>query len=308
MTYIGRFAPSPTGPLHFGSLVAALASYLDARHHKGTWLLRIEDLDPPRESSTAPDEIMAQLRALGLTWDGEVLYQSTRLDAYAAALKSLDDRHLTYPCTCTRKSVSVVYPGTCRNRKYSQTPEPYAVRLRAVQPGTHQEICFADECFGDMKFNLARDLGDFIIRRKDSLFAYQLAVVVDDAWQGVNKIVRGADLLDSTPRQLALYQALNLPPPDYLHIPIITDAEGHKLSKQACAPPVTVQAGTPEEDKLGQLRAALRMLGQPEQPQAQGTAELLEKAARDWLPERIPRQRTLTTVFSESVFQATFLK
>ena len=293
MTYIGRFAPSPTGPLHFGSLVAALASYLDAKHHNGTWLLRIEDLDPPRETRTAPGEIMAQLRAFGMHWDGDVLFQSTRLDAYTATLRLLMARQLTYPCTCTRKSVSVVYPGTCRDRQYDQTAEPYSIRLKAVTPDTQDEISFTDECFGELKFNLARDLGDFIIRRKDLLYAYQLAVVVDDDWQGVNKVVRGADLLDSTPRQIAVYQALQRPPPAYLHIPVVTGADGHKLSKQSFAPPVAFCNDGSQAGRIDKLRAALKLLGQTTQPQAKTTANLLRDAARDWQAAAIPRLKTL---------------
>ena len=279
MSYTGRFAPSPTGPLHFGSLAAALASFLDAKHHGGAWLLRIEDLDPPRESATAPAEIMEQLRALRLHWDGDVLFQSSRLDAYAGALDSLLAKGRVFPCTCTRKATPPVYPGTCRHRRFEETREDYAVRLRLGD----QPLGFDDRVFGLQSWEPGVDIGDVIIKRKDGLFAYQLAVVVDDDYQCVNQVVRGSDLLDSTPWQLALIDALDISRPIYLHIPVLTDAGGSKLSKQSHAKPLETS------DPLSLLRAALKALGQPDCPQATSSETLLEQASRQWQVERIPR-------------------
>ena len=277
MNYIGRFAPSPTGPLHFGSLVAALASFLDARNAGGLWLLRIEDLDPPRESSHAPREIMSQLSALGLTWDKDVLYQSSRLEAYEETLNRLHSHGFAYPCTCSRKSVPRVYPGTCRQRKIAGTEE-YSIRLRVDA----EAMEFTDRLFGLQRWSFGKEVGDFIIKRKDGLHAYQLAVVVDDNFQRVNNIVRGIDLLDSTPRQLALYKLLQLSPPDYLHIPIIVDQSGEKLSKQAHAKPID----TSSPQSL--IREALIALGQETHKGVAGLGDLLERAIAAWQIERIP--------------------
>jgi len=279
MAYVGRFAPSPTGPLHFGSLVAALASFLDARHAGGTWLLRVEDLDPPRESEAAPDEIMSQLVGLGLHWDRDVLYQSTRLEAYEHSLTKLKDLGRAYPCTCTRKATPPVYQGTCRGNQFSEVSEAFSVRLLL-----HEEaIGFHDRVFGEQIWQPDSQVGDFIIKRKDGLFAYQLAVVVDDDFQNVNQIVRGFDLLDSTPRQLALYDALRIEEPGYLHIPILVDKSGDKLSKQAHARPIGI------EDPMHQLRSALEALGQDPHTGVDTVADLLERAAKAWQTSRIPQ-------------------
>ena len=280
MGYVGRFAPSPTGPLHFGSLVAAVASYLDARHAGGKWLLRIEDLDPPRESKTAPAEIIEQLTRLGMAWDEPVYYQGSRDDVYQATIQSLQSRELVYPCLCTRKQTPPVYPGTCRNRKFGETTDDDAIRLK-LRSGS---IEFVDRVFGRQNWNLNDEVGDFIIRRKDGLFAYQLAVVVDDIGQGINQIVRGADLLDSTPKQLALYETLDHPKPAFLHIPILVDGSGSKLSKQSHAKPLAL------DNPLDALRAALIELGQDPQQQSQNSSELLARAVREWQPDLIPRQ------------------
>ena len=284
MNYIGRFAPSPTGPLHFGSLVAALASFLDARNAGGTWLLRIEDLDPPRESRAAPKEIMAQLAALGLTWDNNVLYQSSRLLNYREVLQLLIEAGLVYPCICTRKSVPPVYPGTCRGRKFSDAQNEHAIRLRVEAAN----IGFTDSVFGQKNWQIADQIGDFIVRRKDGLFAYQLAVVIDDDFQGVTRIVRGADLLDSTPRQLALYHALNLRPPAYLHIPILVDRSGDKLSKQTHAKPIDIS------DPVRLLRQALIALGQDPQNGTASLTYLLSRAIQAWQIDRIPMEIRLS--------------
>ncbi|MGV0035241.1 MAG: tRNA glutamyl-Q(34) synthetase GluQRS [Candidatus Azotimanducaceae bacterium WSBS_2022_MAG_OTU7] len=276
MDYVGRFAPSPTGPLHYGSLVAALASFLDARHAGGKWLLRIEDLDPPRESIDAPQEITRQLLAFGLNWDLEVLYQSTRLKSYDSALESIHG--FTFHCTCSRKAVPEIYPGTCRTRKHLMPGEAYAVRLRVPS----HSVTINDRCLGLQTWDLGKDVGDFIIKRKDGLHAYQLAVVVDDIHYSVSHIVRGNDLLDSTPRQLALYERLKVAPPEYLHIPVIVDGSGNKLSKQAHAKPVDTS------DALTTIRCALSALGQNTHDHALSINELLEKAASSWNPAAIP--------------------
>lgn len=268
--YVGRFAPSPTGPLHYGSLVAAVASYLDARHHNGRWLLRIEDLDPPRESAAAPDEIMRQLEAYALHWDGDVLYQSTRLGAYDEALSKIN-AHL-FRCRCTRKATPTVYPGTCRGENIPDlNHEPTAIRFRVPET----TLLIDDVICGKSTWNMTEEVGDFIIKRKDGLFAYQLAVVVDDIYQSVSHIVRGRDLLESTPRQLALYDALGSTHPVYAHLPIIVDSANVKLSKQAHA------AALPTSDPVSVLAKVLNQLGQPAVC-ADTAEELLDQAIQNW--------------------------
>ncbi|MBO6658385.1 MAG: tRNA glutamyl-Q(34) synthetase GluQRS [Pseudomonadales bacterium] len=268
--YIGRFAPSPTGPLHYGSLVSAVASFLDAKHNQGLWLLRIEDLDPPRESEKAPSEIMRQLEAYSLEWDGEVLHQSTRLDDYREALSSI--REHTFACTCTRKSTPTVYPGTCRDKAVQETKDqPVAIRLRVPD----EALEFEDLVCGTLSWSLEQEVGDFIIRRKDGLFAYQLAVVVDDIYQNITHIVRGRDLLDSTPRQLALYRTLGHDIPTYAHLPIVVDRHQVKLSKQAHARAI------PTKDPLSILKIVLSQLGQ-QVPHADTVSDLLKAAIQNW--------------------------
>lgn len=291
MQTIGRFAPSPTGSLHFGSLVAATASYLAARTENGRWLLRIEDLDKPREQPGAADHIIQTLAAFGFEWDGEILYQSRRLAAYQAALSALTPH--TYPCTCSRKAMQqaghygnlgLIYAGTCRSQTQSPTTQQYAIRLR-----THDEpVCFHDAIQGDYCQRLASELGDFVIRRADGLFAYQLAVVVDDAFQGVNQIVRGADLLDNTPRQLYLQHLLGFAQPRYAHVPLAVSSDGQKLSKQNLAPAISTAQG------LQTLTAALRFLGQ-NPPPAHAFAsftELWDWAIAHWCTGQVPRVTT----------------
>ena len=250
--YIGRFAPSPTGPLHFGSLVAAVASYLDARAHGGQWLVRMEDVDTPRCVPGVDADILRTLEAFGFEWNGSVLYQTARIQAYREALDRLRREGRAYPCSCSRKEIgNPVYPGTCRSGPVD-LGKPLAWRVR-VDPAV---VLFEDRALGIQQQNLAEEVGDFVALRSDGLFAYQLAVVVDDAAQGVTDVVRGADLLDSTPRQIWLQKLLGFPVPRYLHVPVATNAAGEKLSKQTLAPPLNVaDAGT-------QLRAALRFLGQ----------------------------------------------
>ena len=291
MPYIGRFAPSPTGPLHFGSLVAALASWLDARVARGTWLLRIEDLDKPRETAGAADTILRQLEALGLRWDGAVLYQSTRIACYEAALERLAARGATYACGCTRSEIADsalamdgarIYPGTCR----AGLPRGKPARTTRVRT-TAQPVRFVDRVQGEFVQSLERDVGDFVLRRADGPIAYQLAVVVDDAEQGVTDVVRGADLLDSTARQIWLQRLLTYPTPRYLHVPIAVNAAGEKLSKQSGARPVESGAAATS------LARALAFLGQPAPP-GLGAGELLQWAVANWDVARIPALRTLT--------------
>ena len=277
--YVGRFAPSPTGPLHFGSLVAALASYMEARSEKGKWLVRMEDLDRPREQPGAADAILRALDAFGLQWDGTVMYQSQRSAAYRAALDKLQAQ--TYPCACTRSEIADsalaidgarVYGGTCRN---GLAPGKTA---RAVRVRAQGEIGFVDRVQGRQSQRLERDVGDFILWRADGQFAYQLAVVVDDAEQGVTDVVRGADLLDSTARQIHLQRLLGYPTPRYLHVPVATNAAGEKLSKQTGAEPV-------DAARRGEtLRRAFAFLGQT-------PTDDLAEGLRGWDAKRIPSRR-----------------
>lgn len=275
--YRGRFAPSPTGPLHFGSLAAALGSWLDARSQRGEWLLRMDDLDRPREMPGAADAILATLDACGLEWDGSVLYQSTRDAVYAAALAQLLRDELVFPCTCTRKEIAdsalrpdgeSIYPGTCRNGIASGRVAR-AWRLRVGET----VIATEDAIQGRLGQDLENEIGDFVVKRADGLFAYQLAVVVDDAEQGITDIVRGADLLDSTPRQIYIQRLLGLHTPRYAHLPVAVNARGEKLSKQTLA--IAVNAG----DAASAMTMALRFLGQ--QPPA-GLARATPREVLDW--------------------------
>jgi glutamyl-Q tRNA(Asp) synthetase len=291
--YRGRFAPSPTGPLHFGSLVAALGSYLDARAQGGEWLVRIEDLDPPRARPGAAAGILRALEALGLRWDGAVVRQSERGAAYAAALAALDRDGATYPCACSRREIGDaalagaeggrVYPGTCRNG----LPAGRVARATRVRVGD-TEIEVDDALQGRLRQRLAGEVGDFVLRRADGPFAYQLAVVVDDAAQGITDVVRGADLLDSTPRQILLQRLLGVPTPRYAHLPVATDAAGEKLSKQTRAAPIDLARPG------AALVAALRFLGQRADARLADAppAELLAVAASRWDRATIPRVRT----------------
>ena len=285
-TYIGRFAPTPSGHLHFGSLVAALASYLDARAHHGRWLMRMEDLDPPREEPGAQAAILHALESYGFEWDGELVRQSERHDAYAKVLNDMFNHGLAYACTCSRKQLEPyngVYPGLCRNAVHAQ--QDAAIRLRVPELEYH----FIDRVQGEFRQHLGRDAGDFIIRRRDGLYAYQLAVVLDDAWQGITDIVRGADLLDSTPRQLYLQELLGLRQPRYLHVPLIVQPDGNKLGKSYRSAPLTADQATPL------LLRALRALGQQTDTQLLHASprELLDWGIAHWDATRIPRTLTL---------------
>ena len=240
--YRGRFAPSPTGPLHFGSLVAAVGSYLDAKHHQGKWLVRIEDLDTPRVVKGAADDILCTLEVYGLHWDEDIIYQSQRTAAYEEAFHRLEEAGKVYPCACSRKEIAdsalqhgdeLVYPGTCSNGiAQGKTARAWRVRVNDAT------INFTDRLQGNISQDLAAEAGDFVVLRADGLFAYQLAVVVDDAAQGITDVVRGADLLNSTPRQIYLQRQLGLATLAYMHLPVAVNAQGEKLSKQTLARPV----------------------------------------------------------------------
>ncbi len=284
--YIGRFAPTPSGFLHFGSLVAALASWLDARAVSGRWLLRMEDTDPPREMPGARDAILQTLERYGLEWDGEVVFQSQRHDAYAAVVDRLFNMGLAYACTCSRKQLegyNGIYPGFCRNAGHAR--EGAAIRLRVPE----LIYRFTDRVQGEFQQHLGREVGDFVIQRRDGLYAYQLAVVLDDAWQGVTDIVRGADLLDNTPRQLYLQELLGFSQPRYLHIPLIVQPDGHKLGKSYRSPPLQAEHATPL------LLRALRALGQETEPELllATPAEVLAVARKQWKPEAIAQRTTV---------------
>jgi len=284
----GRFAPSPTGPLHFGSLIAAVGSFLDVKTRGGEWLVRVEDVDTPRVVAGAADSILATLDAFGLHWEGPVVHQSQRSDAYETALADLQQRGLVFPCTCSRRelaavagrgSAGLIYPGTCR-RGPSHPGRAAALRLRVEDLW----IGIDDELQGRHGQNLAQDIGDFVLRRADGVYAYHLAVVVDDAAANISRVTRGSDLLDSTPRQCYLQALLGLPRPAYLHLPVAVDAAGHKLSKQTHAPPVDPRHPVPA------LLAALDFLGQspPSELRRADLAGVWQWILAHWRTDRIP--------------------
>jgi len=290
--YRGRFAPSPTGPLHFGSLVAAAGSYLDARAHGGEWLVRMEDVDAPRNVPGAADGILRMLEAFGFEWDGPVLWQSRRSDAYAAALERLRAAGLAYGCACSRKEIAdsatrpaidggLAYPGTCRNGL------AHGRRVRSWRLLVcNEEIAFSDRVQGRQVQNIERDVGDFVLLRADGLYAYQLAVAVDDEFQGISDVVRGADLIASTPRQIWLQRCLGYVTPRYAHLPVATNAAGEKLSKQTRAPAL-------RPDQAGRaLAAVLTFLGQAVPPDLAraGLRDLWDWALQHWSFAAIPRQ------------------
>ncbi|BAV33160.1 glutamyl-Q tRNA(Asp) ligase [Sulfuricaulis limicola] len=287
--YRGRFAPSPTGPLHFGSMVAAAGSFLQAKSRGGEWLVRMEDLDPPREAPGAADDILRTLEAFGLHWDGEVVYQSRRHALYEEALEKLRARNALYACACSRREIAdssvngvdgLVYPGTCRGGiAPGRAPRAWRVKVDG------QKIEFIDAIQGRMVRDLAVDFGDFVVRRADGFFAYQLAVVADDAAQGITAIVRGADLIESTPRQIHLQRLLDLPTPDYLHLPVALNARSEKLSKQTLAAPLDAARPMPA------LLQVMRFLGQEVPPElADGSlADFWRWAVMHWDMTRVPR-------------------
>ncbi len=259
-SYRGRFAPSPTGPLHFGSLVAAVASYADARHQHGEWLVRIEDVDQTRTRSGAEERILQAIEAFGMSIDGTLVRQSERTALYDQALDTLRGNSLAYPCDCSRKTIAAIarvgregpiYPGTCRLR-----PPTNAIDVAWRVALDESTVQFTDRIIGDLQQHLASDVGDFVVRRIDRFTAYQLAVVVDDFEQGITDVVRGADLLWSTPRQIWLQRQLGYPTPNYAHVPLVYAANGQKLSKSDAAHPVD------EDNSLPALLAAWQHLGQ----------------------------------------------
>lgn len=287
--YRGRFAPSPTGPLHFGSLVTALGSFLQARHHGGEWHLRIDDLDPYRYSAEAATLIPKQLEAFGLQWDGVIEYQSSHEPHYHRLLQHLIDHHHAYPCGCTRREVAAsprvgpegpVYPGTCRNG-VARGKRPHAIRMKVVD----SPISINDPVQGQITSQLSQDVGDFIVQRTDGVIAYQLAAAINDVEGGFTEVVRGADLLSSTLRQVWLHQCLGLPSPHYLHLPVATFSNGKKLSKQTHAEPLT------QLEPSRQLIEALTFLNQapPEGLHDGSAAAILDWAVEHWEPSRFAR-------------------
>ncbi|KLT72615.1 glutamyl-Q tRNA(Asp) ligase [Neisseria arctica] len=292
--YIGRFAPSPTGLLHIGSLLTAVASYIDAKAHGGSWLLRMEDLDPPREMPGAADHILRTLEAFGFEWDGQVLYQSSRDAAYQQVLGYLKAQDLVYPCDCSRKvwqeaatigADGFVYNGYCAtlDKKRLLNKKP-AWRMRVPR----QEFGFEDRIVGYYEQNLAEEIGDFVLLRADGYWAYQLAVVVDDAEQGVTHIVRGQDLLVSTPRQIWLQECLGIQIPKYAHLPLLVNAKGQKWSKQTLAPALDLNAC----EHL--LRQVLAYLNLPEAPQVARPKDLLDWAVGCWDISNLPKTAICT--------------
>ena len=285
--YRGRFAPSPTGDLHFGSLVAALVSYFQAKANNGSWMLRIEDIDETRAVAGADKQIIQTLARFGLHSDEAVIYQTdaARQAAYQQAYQHLAQKDLTYPCTCTRKQLSAhtTYPGTCRNHP-NQPESLYSIRLKTDQ----QQFQFKDLFQGPQTQNIAEQSGDFNIKRKDGLFCYQLAVVVDDADQGITEVVRGIDIMDSTSRQMYLIAQLNLAQPAYAHFPVIINQSGDKLSKQNHAQSIS------HEDPYSVTWLALHLLQQsPPKLQKKTQSALLNWAIENWQPEKLFRQDTI---------------
>lgn len=291
-TYCGRFAPSPTGLLHFGSLVTAVASYLEARSHNGKWLVRIEDLDSTRVVPDSSRKILHALELFGMYWDDEVIYQSQRSATYQNVLTKLRKRGVIYPCICSRREINdsaligiegPVYPGNCRNG----LPISHAGRHSALRVRTENSLVeFMDGLQGNVRQCVESEIGDFVLRRADGIFTYQLAVVVDDAWQGITHIVRGADLLHSTPRQIYLQKLLGYAIPAYLHLPVVVNEHGEKLSKQTRAAPIDLT------NPLPQLVATLHVLGQnpPHELIGGDMTSFWQWALANWQAEKIPRK------------------
>ena len=288
----GRFAPSPSGPLHFGSLVAALASYCQAKSRQGRWLLRIEDVDTPRVVSGASDQILRDLEVFGFAWDGPVLYQSDQFEQYRFYLEKLLAQADCFACECSRRSLreqgvltgplGQIYPGNCRRKNLA--PEGRSIRLNTETAAT---IGFEDQVYGRFELNLPDSVGDFVLRRVDSIYAYHLAVVVDDQLQGIDEVVRGADLLENTCLHIFLQRKLGFATPRYLHVPLVNNAQGIKLSKQTGANPID------HRNVSTQLVAALKHLGQdPDVELSQSSPiEILRWATNNWKPASIPVQQ-----------------
>ena len=287
MVYKGRFAPSPTGPLHFGSLITAVASYCDAKANQGKWIVRIEDTDIPRIHPDSEQHILKCLDAFEFESDVEIIYQRNRLDLYHAAIEQLKQKQLVYACECTRKMLGSnhIYLGTCREKHLDFTNQ--AIRVKV----SDQNICFQDRLQGQHCSNLITDLGDFVLKRRDGIINYQLAVVVDDYLQGITHVVRGADLLDNTERQIWLGQLLGYPQLEYMHLPLAMNAQGQKLSKQNLAQALDIQYA-PEL-----LSQAISALGQPsieiDQPH-----KMLAQAITQWDIRLIPKGTEIQRIFN----------
>ena len=284
--YIGRFAPSPSGSLHFGSLIAALGSFLQAKSQQGTWLVRIEDIDPPREVVGASDDILETLKAYGLQWDNEVIYQSQQSAHYEHVLAQLNEQHLSYACSCTRKMIKQqggIYLANCRDKKLPNTNNALRIDVsKLAQPITH----FHDQLQGDIKLDSQQADEDFIIKRKDGLYAYNLAVVIDDINQGITEIVRGADLLSTTGKQISIYQLLGEQVPTYIHLPLASTQPGMKLSKQNHALAID------KKNPIPTLLAALDFLGHsvPGSVDKSSCKSILNWAIKNWNLENVPKQ------------------
>ncbi len=289
--YRGRFAPSPTGSLHLGSLMTAVASYLEAKTHNGEWLVRIEDVDSTRVIPDSSWQILHALESFGMDWDGEVVYQSQRHATYQTALTELNKNGLIYPCACSRREIAdsamvsvegPIYSGRCRNGLSSNhAGRPHALRVKTE----YSQIQFVDNLQGKVHQCVESEIGDFVLRRADGIYTYQLAVVVDDAWQGITHIVRGIDLLHSTPRQIYLQKLLGYKTPAYLHLPLVVNKQGEKLSKQTLAAPIDLTKPLP------QLVATLRILGQspPDELVEGDMISFWQWAQANWQVERIPK-------------------
>lgn len=289
--YRGRFAPTPSGLMHFGSLVAAVGSYLDARSHHGEWFVRIEDVDQPRVKTGISEKLLSTLEFMGMYWDGPVIYQSQRYSSYQEALGFLKTLDLVYPCSCSRKEIAdsaimglegIVYPGSCR----TGIPPEHDQRPQALRIKTNPDrIEFQDRLQGKIYQSIEKEIGDFVLKRSDGIYTYQLAVVIDDAWQGITDVVRGADLLNSTPRQIFLQRLFGYPELNYLHLPVVTNLQGEKLSKQTLAQPINAS------NPLSQLIAAIDFLGQsPPRELIEGNlTSFWTWAIENWSVTKIPR-------------------
>ncbi|MBT8113455.1 MAG: tRNA glutamyl-Q(34) synthetase GluQRS [Gammaproteobacteria bacterium] len=293
-SYVGRFAPSPSGLLHYGSLVTATASYLQAKHNDGQWLLRIEDIDPPREISGATDDILFTLERFEFEWDQAPLYQSTRLEQYRSVINNLVRLDQVYACSCSRKDLAndiqkselgKRYPGTCANKKLDTTDASFNLRLRTE----NKNITFQDATYGEIAHNLFKEIGDIIVYRKFDIPSYALAVTVDDAYQGITEVVRGFDLLAFTPVQIYLSQQIQLPIPRFLHIPIIVNERGQKLSKQTGAAAVAIR------NRSTVLIQALNDLGQlvPKKLESEPIKQIWSWAIKHWNVDNIPKTKQI---------------
>ena len=293
-SYRGRFAPTPSGPLHFGSLIAATGSYLQAKSHRGEWLLRIDDIDPPREQKGAADGILKTLEGFGFEWDSEVLYQSTRTQRYQEAVDELIQQNIAYACSCSRKALiknaeqtksGTVYPGFCRNKSLNITPKT-STRLRC----DNESIRFEDLIQGNQCIDMEKHIGDFILQRRDRLFSYHLASGIDDVEQKITEVIRGADLLNCTPCHIHVQHRLNLPSPHYHHLPLAINGAGQKFSKQTHASPIEVK------DSVVLLYNALKFLGQepPIHLTDSSQKDIWEWAESNWRLNLVPKKIQIT--------------